>query len=332
MPSPEERLALPRRRPDRDLLAEPEPAREEWAPEPWKRVRAVGETAAEIRHPSTPRARPPDPDSVERAPAPTVRAPRRDDAASRQATLRGHVLALAITGAVALVGSIVPILAVRDGWPRALLAVIGVVIVGLLLSLDGGPTPLTRGWVALLGSIAVVSPVATLTVSVTRMPAIDLLGGTAWMAIWLTVLTTVVVVAQVAGIAVWSLDSPEESAILTLPTALILVSLVGVRGELHQAAAAQAIGVAALAAGLAGGMLWASTPTWRPYVPSAVFALYVLALWIVGRGPSWHGTSGAIAPVLVGWIYILAALITVVTVPLAALSRQVERESRTTAW
>lgn len=226
----------------------------------------------------------------------------------------------------------VAVFAVRDGWPRAVIALAVVTLIGLLLSFDGGVTPLSRGWVAILANIVVTLPVATLAVSVTRMPAIDLLAGTAWMAIWLVLLTTVVVTAVVVGIAAWSFESPEESAVLTLPIALLLVSLVGVRGELHQAAAAQAIGMAALVAAMAGAMLWASPSMWRPYVPPAVFGFYVLALWTVGRGPSWDGTSGAIAPVLVGWVYILAALITVGTVPLAALARQIERESRTTSW
>ncbi len=331
---PEDPVQLPRRRQDPDLLAEPEPKRDEWAPEPWKRVRVVGETNAEIRHPSTPRPRPVEPERpapVRPPVAPSAHA-RPGEAATRQATLLGHVVALVVVGVVALIASVVPALAVRDGWPRALLLVMAVAGVGLVLSLDGGMTPLSRGWVANLALVAALQPLASLAVAVARMPAIDLLAGTAWMAIWLVFLLTVVLVVFVVTMAAWSFDAPEESPLLTLPVSLMLVATVGARGELHQASAAQAIAMAALVAAMAGGLAWASQPAWRPLVPPVIFGLFVLALWLTGRGPTWDDTSGAIAPLLVGWIYIVATAITVATVPLAALARKTERESRTTAW
>lgn len=304
---------------------------EEWSPEPWERPRPVGGTPSPVparRVAPTLSSRPAQAPVNPPPAAPATKA----DADPRSRVILGFAVVYALVGLLSLGVSIVPMLATPSGWPRAVIVVILVLGIGLVVSRDEGPTPFSRPWVAGLTAAVVVLPLTTLAVSSAREPYISLAHGTAWTAIGLSALLCLVLAGIAIGMAVWSSDAPEESGLLTLPSALLVPAVIGMRGEIAQVAAARALGEVLLISAAATVIAWSLAVRYRTLTPPAAFGLQVVALWITGHGPSFQSTSGQIVPLLFALLFVMSVIQVVGTTSMAYIAAQALRDSTAMLW
>ena len=284
---------------------------EEWDPEPWVARNELQMAQAPVKPPAQ------------------VRPPIRPQAApGRDRSILGIALTQFVTGMVALLVSYVPILNVPGSWPRAIIFLILVLIIGCVTSQDDGPTLFTRGWVSNLIAVVAVLPMAALTVTLARQPHVSLRAGSAWSSIGLTLILSFVLVGIAIGFAIWSSDEPDESGLLMLPSALLIPAVIGIRGEVDEQSALRAIALAATVAAFAALMSWSIARPLRAFAPPAALCVTVLALWLTGHGPTFTSTSGQIVPLLFSLLFTVTVLVGVATSGLSAFVHQLELESR----
>jgi hypothetical protein len=234
----------------------------------------------------------------------------------------------ASTAIVAFGASIIPALAAPGGWPFIVASVVTVLLVGIALSRDEGATLFTRGWVSNLITTIAVMPVAALTVTLSRQPHVALTAGSAWAPILMTGLLCVLLIAIAIAFAIWSADGPDEAGLLVLPAAMIVPAIIGVRGEIDEASAAQALAQAAMIASIAALMSWSVAPPLRAFAPPVALGLQVVVLWLSGHGPSFTRTSGQIVPLLFSILFAVTVAVVVGTSIIAIIVRQLERDTR----
>ncbi len=284
---------------------------DEWDPEPW---------VARTELPRTP--------APEKPPT-QVRPPIRPKAApGRDRSILGIALTQFVTGMVALLVSFIPILNVPGNWPRAIIFLIAILLIGCITSQDDGPTLFTRGWVSNLIAVVAVLPMAALTVTLARQPHVSLRAGSAWSSIGLTFILSFVLVGIAVGFAIWSSDEPDESGLLMLPSALLIPAVIGIRGEVDEQSALRALALATIVAAFAALMSWSVARPLRAFAPPAALCVTVLALWLTGHGPTFTTTSGQIVPLLFSLLFTVTVLVGVATSGLSAFAHQIELESR----
>lgn len=286
---------------------------DQWEPEPW------GRTNEQI---------PPPPPPV--PPAERVRPPVRRPTGqqSRDRSILGIAVTHASTAIVAFGASIIPQLSAPGGWPFIIATVVIVLVLGITLSRDEGATLFTRGWVANLITTIAVMPITALTVTLARQPHVALTAGSAWAPILLTVLLCVLLISIAIGFAFWAADGPDEAGLLVLPAAMIVPAIIGVRGEIDEASAAQALAQAAMIASIAALMSWSVAPSLRAFAPPIALGLQVVILWLSGHGPSFTRTSGQIVPLLFSILFAVTVAVVVGTNIIAIIVRQLERDTR----
>ncbi len=284
-----------------------------WEPEPWGRSNEP-----------IPPAPPPVP------PADRVRPPVRRSTGqqTRDRSILGIAVTHATTAIVAFGASIIPALAAPGGWPLIVAVVVVVLLVGIAVSRDEGATLFTRGWVANLVTTIAVMPLTALTVTLARQPHVALTAGSAWAPILMTGLLCAVLLAIAAAFAFWSADGPDEAGLLVLPAAMIVPAIIGVRGEIDESSAAQALAQAAMISSIAALMSWSVAPPLRAFAPPIALGLQVVVLWLSGHGPSFTRTSGQIVPLLFSVLFAVAVAVVVGTSILAIIVRQLERDTR----
>jgi magnesium-transporting ATPase (P-type) len=286
---------------------------EDWEPEPWSR-------SLEQLRPAPPPVR---------ATPPAVRPPvRRPSQPGRDRSILGIAVTHAVTAIVAFGASLLGILSGPVGWPKGIILLVLCLFAGIVLSNDEGATLFTRGWVANLVTVIAVMPLTALTVTLARQPHVSLAAGSAWSAILLALVLMLVLVATGIAFGVWSADSPDESGLLMLPVALVVPAMIGVRGEIDQQAALQAMAGAAMIAAIAAIMSWSVAPGLRAFAPPVALGLEVIVLWLAGRGPSFENTSGQVVPMLYSLLFALTVLVVVGTSIIAIIVKQLERNSR----
>ncbi|CAN5705317.1 hypothetical protein BH09CHL1_BH09CHL1_34370 [soil metagenome] len=286
---------------------------EQWEPEPWSR--------------SLEQMRPPAP--VKPTPPPAVRPPvRRPPQPGRDRSILGIAVTHAITAVIAFGASLVGFLSGPTGWPKGIIVLVLCLFVGMYLSNDEGTTLFSRGWVANIITAVAIMPLTALTVALARQPHVSLAAGSAWSAILLAGVLVLVMICTGIAFGIWSADGPDESGLLILPVALIVPAMIGVRGEIDQAAALQALAGAAMIACIAAIMSWSVAPGLRAFAPPLALGLEVIVLWLAGRGPSFENTSGQVVPLLYSLLFAMTVLIVVGTSIVAIIAKQLERNSR----
>lgn len=286
---------------------------EEWEPEPWSRTLE--------------QARPPMP--IKPTPPPTVRPPvRRPPQPGRDRSILGIAVTHAVTAVIAFAVSLSGFLSGPTGWPKGIIILVLVLFAGVFLSNDEGATLFSRGWVANIVTAVAVMPLTALTVALARQPHVSLQAGSAWSAILLASVLTLVMISTGIAFGIWSADGPDESGLLILPVALTVPAMIGVRGEINQAAALQALAGAAMIASIAAIMSWSVAPGLRAFAPPLALGLEVIVLWLAGRGPSFENTSGQVVPLLYSVLFAMTVLIVVGTSIVAIIVKQLERNSR----
>jgi hypothetical protein len=198
----------------------------------------------------------------------------------------------------------------------------------MFLSNDEGTTLFSRGWVANIITAVAIMPLTALTVALARQPHVSLAAGSAWSAILLAGVLVLVMVCTGIAFGIWSADGPDESGLLILPVALIVPAMIGVRGEIDQKAALQALAGASMIAAIAAIMSWSVAPGLRAFAPPLALGLEVIVLWLAGRGPSFENTSGQVVPLLYSLLFAMTVLIVVGTSIVAIIVKQLERNSR----
>jgi hypothetical protein len=284
---------------------------DDWDPEPW---------VARTELPKAP--------ASEKPPA-QVRPPIRPKAApGRDRSILGIALTQSLTGIVALLVSVIPILNVPGNWPRAIIFLIVVLLIGCITSQEDGPTLFTRGWVSSLIAVVAVMPIAALTVTLARQPHVSLRAGSAWSSIGLTLILSSVLIGISIGFAIWSSDEPDESGLLMLPSALLIPAVIGIRGEVDEQSALRAVALATIVASFAALMSWSVARPLRAFAPPVALCVTVLSLWLTGHGPTFTTTSGQIVPLLFSLLFTVTVLVGVATSGLSAFAHQIELESR----
>lgn len=286
---------------------------EDWEPEPWSR--------------SLEQMRPPVP--VKPVPSPTVRPPvRRTPQPGRDRSILGIAVTHGVTAVLAFGASLVGFLSGPTGWPKGIILLVVLLFAGVVLSNDGGATLFSRGWVANIVTAVAAMPLTALTVALARQPHVSLQAGSAWSAILLALVLTLVLISTGLAFGIWSSDGPDESGLLILPVALIVPAMIGIRGEIDQAAALQALAAASMIACIAAIMSWSVAPGLRAFAPPLALGLEVVVLWLAGRGPSFEDTSGQVVPLLYSVLFAMTVLVVVGTSIVAIIVRQIERNSR----
>jgi hypothetical protein len=285
----------------------------EWEPEPWSR--------------SIEQVLPPAP--VRTTPPPTIRPPvRRTPQPARDRSILGIAVTHAVTAVLAFGMSLIGFLSGSVGWPKGIILLVLVLGAGFALSRDEGATLFSRGWVANIVTAVAVLPLTALTVALARQPHVSLQAGSAWSAIVLAAVLVLVLVCAGLAFGIWSADGPDESGLLILPVALIVPAVIGIRGEIDQAAALQALAAACMIASIAAVMSWSVAPGLRAFAPPVALGLEVVVLWLAGRGPSFENTSGQVVPLLYSVLFAMTVLVVVGTSIVAIIARQIERNSR----
>lgn len=284
-----------------------------WEPEPWSR-------SMEQLRPQAPPVRP--------TPAPVRPPVRRPSQPGRDRSILGIAVTHAVTAIIAFGASMLGILSGPVGWPKGIILLVICLFAGVVLSQDGGATLFTRGWVANIVTTIAVMPLTALVVTLARQPHVSLAAGSAWSAILLALVLMLVLIATGLAFGIWAADSPDESGLLILPVALIVPAMIGVRGEIDQAAALQALAGAAMIAAIAAIMSWSIAPGLRAFAPPVALGLEVIVLWLAGRGPSFENTSGQVVPMLYSLLFALTVLVVVGTSIIAIIVKDLERNSR----
>jgi hypothetical protein len=286
---------------------------EEWEPEPWSR--------------SIEQMLPPVP--VKPAPTPTVRPPvRRTPQPARDRSIIGIAVTHAVTAVFAFGFSLLGFLSGSTGWPKGVILLVLLLFAGFVLSNDEGATLFSRGWVANIVTAVMVMPLTALTVALARQPHVSLQAGSAWSAILLAVVLMLVLIFTGVAFGIWSADGPDESGLLILPVALIIPAVIGVRGDIDQAAVLQALAGSCMIASIASIMSWSIAPGLRAFAPPVALGLEVIVLWLAGRGPSFEDTTGQVVPLLYSVLFAMTVLVVAGTGIVAIVVRQIERNSR----
>jgi hypothetical protein len=247
-------------------------------------------------------------------------------AAGGPPTLRDEVGRLAAAGgpwlacaAIAAGGALVRLPFELVGLPAALLALVGLQAIGIAASREAGERWARRAWWMALACSVMLAPVLALQASVGRTPFVTFANGSAGPLLWLTICALALLGVMLGWTASVSTVDPSRAAVLWAPAALLVPAMLttgggDITGRDGLAALALAFGLAGLAAMAAEA---AGRQARMPLV-AAVFALELVALLVLGRGPDPSPGQGRVVPVT-AVVLLLAAAGSIAAAPAAAL-------------
>jgi hypothetical protein len=233
------------------------------------------------------------------------------------------VLAIAVpqgvTGATALLSSAIGFLAGEQGTiPLAILLVLTTQLVGFAVTHREEPAALRWSWVVGFVATAVLMPILAIHVTLAHQPYAGTASGSRLPLLATTGALAVLLIATAIVLAILSYEVPEEAGLLLMPAALLVPTMIGIRGAVTEASSVQALGVAALVAAAATGLAWSLPRQSRMLVPPCALAVQFVLLWMMDRGPTIQSSSGSIVPLTQGGLLALTVIL-VVCVPILAL-------------
>lgn len=224
----------------------------------------------------------------------------------------------AVTGLVAALLWFLSPLPGAGAIPLPFIALAVIQVAGYLISRDDRPAALSKPWTIHLAAAIGLLPMLAIQVALIREPYVSIDSGSSMPAVLSTLLVIffTTVLAIVSAVRFWT--RPDQAALVFLPVALLIPQAVG---ECTEIGSGQAVGILAMAMLLGAGAVVISSYVGigvRLLIPPLVLALEILLLWIGGRGPVLHTTSGGVVRLL--YIMMLAtAVVLVVIVPIMAV-------------
>jgi hypothetical protein len=231
------------------------------------------------------------------------------DSASRR------ILAIAVpqgvTGLVALFVSAVGLLIAMPELPLAIFFILGVQIVGYLLTRYEAPTGMRMAWIVGAIETAVILPVVALQTMIAREPYVSQSMGSAGPVLVATLVVAFVLIGVALYVAAVSWQHPEEAGLVFMPLALLTPAVIGARNDVLEESAVRALAQASLLAAGATVIAWALPRKMRPFVPAVALGLQFIALWATGHGPSFARTSDEVVPFMYGVLLVLVVVLVV---------------------
>ncbi len=224
----------------------------------------------------------------------------------------------AVTGFVALILWFLSPLPGAGSMPLAFIILAVVQLAGYLIARDDRPAAMSKPWTIHLAAAIGLLPMLAIQVALIREPYVSIDSGSSLPAVLATLLVIffTFVLAVVSAVRFWT--RPDQAALVFLPVALLVPQAVGERTE---AGIGQAVGMLALAMLLGAAAVVVSAYVGvgvRLLIPPVVLGIEILLLWVAGRGPVLHTTSGGVVRLL--YILMLAStVILVVVVPIFAV-------------
>jgi hypothetical protein len=224
----------------------------------------------------------------------------------------------AATGVVALALSVAGGLLSGFSLPIAAMLLLTLMAIGFVVTRAMEQPRLARISLINLVIAATLLPLLALQTTLARAPYVAVEWGTATPPFVATVgvIATLCVIAFLIAMA--SIDTPEESSLLFTPAALLVPSILGVRGELSEARSLAALGETLALCAAAAFIAWMLPREMRPLIGPAALGAQFLVLWLIGRGPSFQTTSGEIVPILYGAMLATVVML-VVAIPIFAV-------------
>lgn len=293
------------RRPDGSNLGSHLPDwQDDWKPQTWKPPAESDEyDAAGDRRPRISRA------DIRAAQQPRV------DRKREQLLL---AISPTVTGLLALLLWFVSPLPGAGSLPLAFVILATVQVIGYLVSRDDRPASLSMPWTIHLAATVGLLPMLAIQVALIREPYVSIESGSALPAFLATLLVIFFTFALAAVSASRFWMRPDQASLVFLPVALLIPQAVGQRSQIGVSEALSILAMAMLLGAIATVVSSGMGTGVRLLVPPVVLAIQIMILWIAGRGPVFHPTSGGVVRVL--YIMMLAtAVVLVVCVPIMSV-------------
>jgi hypothetical protein len=231
---------------------------------------------------------------------------------ARDGYLLGMAIAPAVTFILALVVSVVPGLSGTGDVPIGIVVVLITQVAALAVIGQTHLQAWSPSWVSVGFLTSVMLPMLALQVSLLHEPYVSIAMDSAGPAI----IATGVLLSLYLAFAAWTLwvglRAPEITAILLLPPSLAIPALIGEHGTIDQRSALLILAEVTLITTVLTAFAWLF-PGWPQLMTAAgALAIELIRLWVSGRGPWRHETSGAI----VNTIYVVMLIVVVLTVVL----------------
>jgi hypothetical protein len=277
---------------------------DDWKPQPWKPPAEADEyDASGNRRPRISRA------AIRAAQQPRV------DRKREQLML---AVSPAVTGFLALLLWFLSPLPGAGSMPLAFIVLALVQVIGFLVTRDDRPDALAKPWTIHLAAAIGLLPMLAIQVALIREPYVSIASGSALPAVLATCLVIFFTFALAAVTAARFWSRPDQASLVFLPVALLVPQAVG---ERTQIGVGQALGILAMAMLMGAAATALSSYVGmgvRLLIPPTVLGIQIMMLWIAGRGPVFHPTSGGIVRLL--YILMLATTVClVVCVPIFAV-------------
>ena len=223
----------------------------------------------------------------------------------------------ALTAALAILPSLVDLPGQALGVPLAAVAIVAVQVVGVFLARELEFPAWRRVWLTALTTTVVLLPLAALQTAASRVPFVSLALGSAGPLLWSTAAVVVGLVGLVLLTAVVAADAPEQASLLFAPAALLVPAILAAPGDHGERSALAALAEASGLAALAVFVGWLLPRGARLLVAPVALGLQFGILWLLGYGPAFPPGHGVIVPVLASLVVVVTVL-SAVLVPLAA--------------
>ncbi|MGH2531265.1 MAG: hypothetical protein ACRDJW_03060 [Thermomicrobiales bacterium] len=215
---------------------------------------------------------------------------------------------------VSLVLSQLGFLASEQGTiPTALFLLLFVQLVGFAATRREEPAALRRSWIVCLIATSIGVPLAAIQVTLARQPYTGTEWGSAMPLVSATVAVALLLTLTAFALAFSSYEIPEEAGLLLMPMALVVPTTIGIRAAMTEVSALQALGASALVAAAATGLAWSLPRPTRLLIPPIALGVQFILLWMMGRGPTFHASSGGLVPLTQGGLLALTVVLVVVT-------------------
>jgi hypothetical protein len=276
-----------------------------WVPPPWNPAEQPSRDGNKQERPSR----------RQRQPAPAVK-PRstmqlRPAADPNSRRILAIAVPQGITGLVALFVSAVGLLIAMPDLPLAIFFILGVQLIGYLLTRNEAPTGMRMAWIVGAIETAVILPVVALQTIIAREPYVSSSMGSAGPVLVATLVVAFVLIGVAIYVAAVSWQHPEEAGLVFMPLALLTPAVIGARNDVLEGSAVRALAQASLLAAGATVIAWALPRKMRPFVPAVALGLQFIALWATGNGPSFARTSDEVVPFMYGILLVLVVVLVV---------------------
>jgi hypothetical protein len=238
---------------------------------------------------------------------------------ARSGYLLGMALAPGMTSIAALAVSVIPILSGTGDIPIGIVAILILQVTALATLTRFGAHPWAPSWISVGFLVSVMLPMLALQVSLLHEPYVSLGMGSAGPAL----LATVLLLGLYAAFAIWvtwvSQRRPEIAAILLMPSTLAIPAIIGEQGTIDQRSALMILSEVTLITAITAAVVWLF-PGWPQLLAGGgALAIEFARLWLAGRGPWRHETSGAIVSVVYIGTLTTAVLVVILVPVLAAV-------------